>query len=344
MASVSSGAFQVARVIDVVRETATTVTVLFGTDLPLQYRPGQYVQVEFRFGSSRYRRPYSLSSRPGDDHHAITVRHLPGGKVSSYITGQLAIGDPFRVSAARGDFLLPDSRAARRFVFVAGGVGIAPVLPMIRTLLAMPSPPPVSLLYYSRNVDDIVFGEPLAGLADAHAGFDYQPVVTGPRSGWHGLHEPFSCERVLAAAAGDPLTLFYVCGPDAMNGAAVTGLQAAGIPAGQIMVEHFSAATSPERPDRGFPVTFQRKGLLFTRRRRAMTRPGETLLAAAERVGLGTPSDCRQGTCGRCRATLLRGEVVMDEPNSLTVADARAGRILTCVARAASPVIVEWRN
>lgn len=345
MSPVPPETFREARVIDVVRETPTTVTVLFGMRPRLQYRAGQYVQLEFRLGGCRYRRPYSLSSLPDDDHHAVTVRHLPGGMVSRYINEQLAIGDRFGVSSARGDFVLPDSRAGRRFVFIAGGVGIAPVLPMLRTLLAMPSPPAVTLLYYSRHADDIVFAAALADLAAAHpAHLDYQPVVTGPRGGWTGLHEPFAVDRALAAAAGDPRALFYVCGPDALNAVAAEGLQAAGVPAAHIIVEHFSAAESPAPPEQGYPATFQRRGLLLTRRRRILTRPGETLLAAAERAGLTIASDCRQGTCGRCRAELLRGEVVMDEPNSLGVADVRAGRILTCVARPLTPVTVSWRS
>lgn len=343
-APVKTGPLQTAHVVDVVRETPSTVTVVFATATPLPYRPGQYVLVEFRFGSGRYRRAYSLSSIPADDMAAFTVKLVPGGKVSQHINGNLAIGDRFLVSAARGDFLLPDSRAGRRFVLVAGGSGISPVMSLLRTLLAMPEPPPVSLLYYNRNPDDIIFRSRLEHLAADHRHLDLQLVVTGAREGWHGLHEPFAVARVLAAAQGDPQALYYICGPESLIDTAVEGLLAAGVDPALVNAERFATPPVHERPSRGQPVTFVHRGLLLARRTRVRGEAGESLLDLGERAGLRMRSNCRNGTCGACRATLVKGEVVMDEPNSLSLADARAGRILTCISYAESPVVVDLRR
>lgn len=339
-----AGPLQQATVIDVFRETDTTVSVAFATPTPLPYRPGQYVQTVFRLGNGRYRRSYSLSSVPADDYPVITVKHVPGGKVSQFITKELAIGDRFLVSSARGDFVLPDSRAGRRFVFVAGGSGITPVVSLVRTLLAMPAPVPVHLVYYSRNGDDIVMRARLEELADACPHFDLQLIVTGPRAGWSGLHESFSMERVLAAGQQDPQALYYVCGPESLIDSTLSGLAAAGVPPARVFAERFAAEQERDRPASGHAATFISRGLLFSRRTRVRTRAGESLLQAAERAGLRARSNCRTGTCGVCRARLVEGEVSMDEPNSLTLADAQAGRILTCVAYAATPVVVDLRN
>lgn len=339
-----TGPLQMAHVVDVVRETPSTVTVVFATATLLAWRPGQYVLVEFRFGNGRYRRAYSLSNVPADDLPAITVKLVPGGKVSQHITSGLAIGDRFLVSQPRGDFLLPDTRAGRRFVLVAGGSGISPVMSLLRTLLAMPAPPPVSLVYYTRNADDIIFRSALERLAAAHPEFDLQLVVTGPRDGWHGLHEPFGVPRVLAAARGDAQALFYVCGPEALIDTALAGLAEAGVDPGQVLAERFTSAPVRERPGRGHAATFVHRGLLLPRRTKVRGQPGETLLEMAERAGLRARSNCRNGTCGACRATLVKGEVVMDEPNSLSLADARAGRVLTCISYADSPVVVDLRG
>lgn len=339
-----TGPLQTAHVIEVVRETPSAVTVVFATAEPLAYRPGQYLQTVFRLGNGRYRRSYSLSSIPGDEHPAITIKQVPGGKVSQYITHELAIGDRFLVSAPRGHFLLPDSRAGRRFVFVAGGSGITPVMSLVRTLLAMPSPPPVRLVYYSRSGADIIFLSALEELADTCPQFSLQAIVTGPRSGWTGLHEPFALERVLGEAGDDPAALYYVCGPEALIDTTLAGLADAGVVPERVFAEHFAASQERERPMQGFPVTFMHRGLLFSRRTRTRTRVGESLLDAAEHVGLRVRSNCRNGSCGTCRAVLREGEVTMDEPNCLTLADAQAGRILTCIAYAASPVVVDLRN
>jgi len=342
--SASAGPLQMAHVIDVVRETASTVSVVFATQTPLSYRPGQYVQTVFRLGNGRYRRSYSLSSVPGDEHPVITVKHVPGGKVSQYITSQLAIGDRFLVSSARGDFLLPDSRQGRRFVLVAGGSGITPVFSLLRTLLAMPVAVPVSLVYYSRNGDDILFRSALENLAGSHPDFDLQLIVTGPRAGWSGLHEAFAMQRVLAAGRGDAQALYYVCGPENLIDAVLTGLGEAGVPAARVFAERFASTQEKDRPGQGYPVTFVHRGLFFSRRTRTRTHAGESLLDAAERVGLKMRSNCRNGSCGSCRAHLQQGEVSMDEPNGLSLADAQAGRILTCIAYAAAPVVVDLRG
>lgn len=339
-----AGPLHMATVIDVVRETDTTVSVVFASASPLAYRPGQYIQTVFKLGRGRYRRSYSLSSVPADDYATITVKHVPGGKISQYITSQLAIGDRFLVSEARGDFLLPDSRAGRRFVFVAGGSGIAPIMSLVRTLLAMPTPLPVHLLYYTRNGDDIIFRERLEELADAHPHFDLRIAVTGPRAGWTGAHGPFAIQQVLDAGHNDPHALYYLCGPESLIDAAQHGLAEAGIAPARVFMERFATAPGGERPAEGHQATFISRGLLFQRRTRVRTRPGESLLDAAERVGLKVSSNCRNGTCGRCRARLQEGEVAMDEPNSLTLADAQAGRVLTCVSYAATPVVVDLRH
>lgn len=341
----SSGPLQEARVVDIIYETYATTSVVFKTEQALVWRPGQYVQTVFRLGNGRYRRAYSLSNVPDDPYPVITVKHVPGGKVSQYITRDLKIGDKFLVSAARGDFVLPDSRSGRRFVFVAGGSGITPVMSLLRTLLAMPQPVPVSLLYYTRNADEIIFRAPLEALVAAHPAFDLHVIVTGAVTpGWQGESGAFAIDRVLAAGAADPRTLYYVCGPESLNDEALAGLVAAGIAPASIFVERFAPAAERERPDKGYPVTFLHRGLIFQRRTRTKTRPGESLMDAAERMGLRVRSNCRNGTCGTCRAHLPRGEVSMDEPNGLSLADAQAGRILTCIAYAASPVVVDLRN
>ncbi|MFZ5757755.1 MAG: 2Fe-2S iron-sulfur cluster-binding protein [Pseudomonadota bacterium] len=336
--------FQPARVVEVIRETPSTVTVVFATDTPLAYRPGQFVRIEFLFGRGRYRRAYSLCSVPGDPYPAITVKQVPGGKVSEHIVRRLAVGDTFRVSAAEGAFLLPDSRAGRRFVLLAGGSGITPVMSLLRTLLAMPQPPSVTLLYYSHSSDDIIFRAALHELAGRHPSFDLRLFVTGPRESWDGPVEPFS-ERHLAAAAPDPASaLYYLCGPEALLATACSLLAGLGVPPGQVLVEHFATPPIHERPAEGHLLTFLHRGLLVSRRTKVKGRPGESLLDAAERSGLRTRSRCRNGSCGSCRAVLVRGDVVMDEPNSLTVNDARAGRILTCISYAVTPAIIDLRN
>lgn len=330
--------------VHVTRETPSTVTVTFATETPLAYRPGQYVHVEVLLGRGRYRRAFSLSSIPGDPLPAITVKQTPGGKVSDHFVQRLKPGDRFRVSAAEGGFLLPDSRAGRRFVLLAGGSGIVPVMSLLRTLLAMPQPPAVTLLYYSHAGNDIIFRAALQALAGTHPEFDLRLYVTGPGERRAGPPESFCVRHVQDLVAAPTDTLWFLCGPESLLETARTTLETGGVDPSRIIVEHFTAPPVRVRPG-GHPVTFITRGpLRLPRRARVYGRDGETLLDAAERAGLKVRSRCRNGSCGSCRATVLRGEAVMDEPNGLSPADARAGRVLTCIAHAATPVIVDLRS
>lgn len=330
-----------ARVVDIVRETPGSVTVVFGTREPLAWRPGQYVFVEFRFGASRFRRAYSLSNTPADGLPAITVKRVPGGKISSHIVDRLAIGDAFRVSAAQGQFLLPDARAGRSFVFVAGGSGISPVMALLSALHAASEPPAARLLYFVRQPGEVVFRQQLRDMAAAHAGFLLDLVVTGGEGDRAGPRQPLDEARLAGLAAGLEAPLWYVCGPESLINETCAVLARLGVPGAAVRVEHFTAPATAERPAGEQPVTFVRRGLLFSRRRRIRVRPGETLLQAAERVGLKVRHNCRNGTCGSCRVLVLEGETAMDEPNTLGVADASAGRVLACVAHPLTALTVE---
>lgn len=330
-----------ARVVDIVREAPGSVTVVFGTQEPLAWRAGQYVFVEFRFGPSRFRRAYSLSNTPADGLPAITVKRVPGGKVSSHIVDRLAIGDAFRVSAPQGQFLLPDSRAGRSFVFVAGGSGISPIMAMLGSLQATPEPPPARLLYFVRQPGEVIFGQRLMAMAQDNARFSLDLVVTGGDGDRAGPRQPVDAARLAGLAAGLEAPLWYVCGPESLITETRSALAGLGVPDTALFVEHFTAPGTVERPAEEQQVIFVRRGLLFRRRRRVRTRPGETLLQAAERSGLKIRHNCRNGTCGSCRVRVLEGEAAMDEPNTLSVADASAGRVLACVAHPLGDLTVE---
>lgn len=336
---------QPARVVSVTRETPSTVTVAFEPASPLIYRPGQFVQVELLLGRGRYRRSYSLSSVPADAHPTITVKHVPGGKVSEYFNRRIAPGDQFRVSAAEGSFVLPDSRAGRRFVMLAGGSGIVPVISLLRTLLAMPAPPAVTLLYYSHSSADIIFREALHALAGKHPQLDLRLFVTGPRESWDGPVEPFSARHVQDMVESPVETLYYMCGPESLLENIRTTLELGGVDPSRLFAEHFSSPPVRERPASGHSVTFITRGpFRLPRLVRAHGRAGESLLDVAERHGVKARSRCRNGYCGACKATLLRGDIAMDEPNGLSPNDAAAGKVLTCISYASTPVILDLRG
>ncbi len=336
---------QIAEVVSVQRETPSTVTVSFRPADPLMYRPGQYVQIELMLGRSRYKRSYSLSTVPTDSLPAITVKQVPGGKVSDHFNRRLQPGDRFRISAAQGEFLLPDTRTGRHFVMLAGGSGIVPVMSLLRTLLAMPVSPTVTLLYYSHSSADIIFRETLHTLAAEHSNFDLRLFVTGPRESWDGPVEPFSARHVQEFVGSPAETLYYLCGPESLLENIRSTLELGGVDPMHIFAEHFASTPAKERPKTGHAVTFITRGpFRLPRLVRAYGKPGESLLDVAERRGLKARSRCRNGYCGSCKATLMRGDVAMDEPNGLSPNDAVGGKVLTCISYAQTPVIVDLRG
>ena len=334
------------RVARVTRETEDAVTIHLEDPrgLPFVFVPGQFFTLLLRVDGEDVRRAYSASSAPGATSLALTVKRVPGGRVSSYLNDQARDAMVIDVLGPSGSFVVPDrATASRSLVLIAGGSGITPVFSIAHAELAK-GERGVVLVYGNRRERDIIFRRELDELARMHtARFALRHVLSEPSAGWAGgigQLDSAACARELDALGVDAGADYFVCGPDAMMSAARHALDARGVARDRIHEERFG---SP--PPRGSQVAAASEARVVILRagvpeRSVVVAPGQTLLEAGLEAGEAMPFSCAMGGCGACKVKLVAGEVSMDEPSCLSDQERAAGYVLACVGRPKGDVTV----
>ena len=318
--------------------TADAVTITFDDpDRVIGGSAGWYVIVRVVVEGEEHRRAFSLSSTPElAQPPAITVKRHPGGLVSRHLVERARAGDVMGMEpAAAGAFNMGIGAGRRRTLYVfAAGSGIAPVMSIIRGVLAIEVGSVVHLLYGNRAPRDAVFAGELATLASEHPdGFRLSRLYSG--RGERIDHR--SVDQFLVSRPPTTADVWYlVCGPPGMNRTVEARLRSLGAPDDRLLVERYQ----PPYRD-GAPTPYD--GALVRMEDQdsgGRAAAGDVLLDA-----LGGPSSplyyaCRSGVCGTCRALLVTGEVDPGVPFALAEAEQAAGVVLTCVARPLSAEVV----
>ncbi|MET9468864.1 PDR/VanB family oxidoreductase [Streptomyces sp. NPDC006544] len=274
-------------------------------DLPA-WTPGAHVDVRLPSGLVRQ---YSLCGDPcAPGRYTIAIRLVEDGRGGSREAHeQVPEGAELSVRPPRNRFPL---QPAPSYAFVAGGIGITPLLPMVRAAEAAGAT--WTLLYGGRSRASMPF------LAELAAHGDRVTVVAQDEAGLPDLSP---------LAALGPDTLVYCCGPAPLM-AAVEAAAAAGV---AVHTERFSpaAAGSDAKP---FTLELRRSGRLIE------VAAAQSALAAVRRELPDTPYSCEQGFCGTCRHRVLSG--VVDHRDTLLTDGEREDSMLLCVSRAAADHLV----
>jgi ferredoxin-NADP reductase/MOSC domain-containing protein YiiM len=343
--------FRAMTVSKTVAETSVTTSVYLTADsgspidTPL---PGQYLtlRVALPDGSTAVR-SYSISGMPDPASYRITVKREDHGQISRYIHDQLRVGASLEVAAPRGEFVLRE--AADPVLLVSAGVGVTPVISMLRRLAEAGSEREIWWIQAARTPDDQVFareaGDYLRRLPNAHAVTFYTRYPTPVAGSFAGrpTEERLRELGVPARAAA------YVCGPAGFIADVTTALGDLGLEPGQIHSEVFTTLApinpgvvahdlvSPHQPagapGTGPAVTFARSGLTVR------WRSGDTsLLQLAEASDVPTRFSCRTGVCHTCVTPLIEGSVSYD-PDPLELPP--EGQVLLCCARPAADLVLD---
>ncbi|MBC2589707.1 MULTISPECIES: PDR/VanB family oxidoreductase [Rhodococcus] len=302
--------------IDVVVEKVDTVATgvkalvlrpVTGTSLPT-WTPGAHIDVLLPSGPVRQ---YSLCGDPSDsDAWRIAVLREPPAKGrggSEYIHTSVHAGTKLRVGLPRNNFPFVESS---RYLFVAGGIGITPILPMIARAQDLGAD--WHLVYGGRTAESMAFRDELSRYGDR--------VEILPEDN----HGPIDLDRVLREPRND--TAVYCCGPSGLLEAIEHRF--ASWPEGALHTERFIPAVAPEASgDTAFEVVLAKQNRSF------VVPTGETILHTLESNGIDVLSSCQQGMCGRCEQTVLEG-IPDHRDEILTPEEQAAGEyILICVSR-----------
>lgn len=342
--SLAENAF-LARVTHIHRETPRAVTIEFELleGFRLNYRAGQYVAISLAIGGALFQRCYSLSSAPDENRYAITVQKIFHGRVSIYLNDSLRVGDQFYVSEPAGNFVVSnDLPSEQRYLMLAGGSGIGPVYSLIKDLLGKNPDTEIQLSYFSRSADQCIFRRELERLSRQHPGLLVQFHFTRKEGHYHDPARRLTSDGMLALVSDPTQTQFYICGPNSMVKACMEGLHSARVGENRTHIELFNRPPLSLAPTELKPrvVTFLPDSV-FGKTRHVRQRKVETVLDSARLAGIHIPQKCSVGNCGTCKVKLKSGSVLMDEPNSLSVEDAKEGYVLSCMAYPCENLVVQ---
>ena len=313
-------------------------------DMPVAFVPGQHIPVRIAVpGQAPLIRTYSLSYAPSDGQLRISVKAQ--GPASRYLHTHIGVGDTLDVRLPMGSFTL-DSLSPRPLVLIGAGVGITPLMAMLREQLASTPSRRVHLFQGARSLADLPFQGELAALQQ-HAGerLRLHRALSQPEAGAVPGRDyehtgRLGIEQIKAALTLDDYD-FYLCGPGAFTQDIYEGLRSVGVADGRIHAEAFGPSTLRRHGDGDQPVLQQPPAasqavpVYFARSAKEARWAPEsgTLLELAEARGLSPEFSCRGGSCGTCRTKVVSGQVHYPNPPA-ELPD--AGEALICCAVPAS--------
>ena len=280
-----------------------------GESLP-SFEPGAHIDVHLDGGLVRQ---YSLANfQPDPDSYTIAIGLADASRGGSrYVHDSVAVGDELRIGLPRNSF--PLAPEAEGYAFVAGGIGITPILSMVRWCEMARKP--WRLLYAARSRQRAAYAEELVALGGGRVRLHFDDE-TGQMADLAGF---------LARLRRDEHV--YCCGPEPLM--QVVATQTAAHPADCVHFERFSAAEAPAAGgNRPFRVRLKSSG------RELQIDAGSSILDALEQAGIDHPFACREGLCRSCEAEVCSG---LPDHRDYVLSDAEKASnrmMMVCVSRA----------
>jgi ferredoxin-NADP reductase/DMSO/TMAO reductase YedYZ heme-binding membrane subunit len=353
-----SGELEIARIF---QETHDVKTFRFvapgGGPLPFQHTAGQYLNLQLTIDGKRVNRSYTIASSPTRNAYCeISVKRATDGYGSKHLHDTWREGARVKVSAPAGKFVFA-GHESERVVLVAGGIGITPMMSVVRCMTDRGWKGDMYLVFSVKKVSDVVFSSELAYLQARFPNLRVKVTVTDdPDAAWDGARGKVTRELVQSFVPDLKRGPVMLCGPDPMMTAMRALFVEIGVPDAEIHQEAFvspppvdetatngvtngarqGAADEPAlEPGAAVAIKFERAG------KTAELTSELSVLECAEDNGVEIPFECRSGICGQCKTRLISGKVTMEVQDALTPADRSKGLILACQARASRDVVVD---
>lgn len=277
-----------ARVVSIEFEAEDILSIVLrplDSSVPSLVDPGSHIDIHLPNGMMR---SYSLSNGLTQQRglRLTVARDANSRGGSAYIHDKLRVGQILEISKPRNNFVLDEQ--ATRSVFIAGGIGVTPFIPMMARLNAIGKP--WRLHYCTRDRDRAALVEEIEQLAASGPG-QFLPH----HDDTDGL---FDLRGTLASLSQDAHV--YCCGPSGMLDAFRNSAQTTGISSERTHYEYFNADVDSATTG-GFVVALQKTGSEFS------VQAGETILQALVRHGVSVSSSCEEGICGACETRVIEG-------------------------------------
>lgn len=347
------------RIKELRRETPECVSVLLDVPSELQntfaFRQGQHLVFRSMHEGQEIRRSYSICSSPQEGELRVAVKKLPGGLFSTRLHEQAQEGDEVDVMAPQGRFYTPlDPTHQKRYLLVAAGSGITPIISIIKAVLREEPLSEVVLLYGNRQKNSIIFREALDALKNRYLErFSMYHILSRERTATDLLSGRIDREKMASffqhVIPPSRIDEVFLCGPEAMIFNCREAALEAGIAQHRIHYELFYSAEAAARnqgrakeeaSQNDKPRSRIRLQLDAGTMEFELGEEGDSILDAALKNGADLPYSCKGGVCATCRCKLEAGQVTMDVNYALEPDELAAGFILACQSHPASEEVV----
>lgn len=332
---------------DIQPQTRDAVALCFEVPHELKdsfrFRQGQHLVVRAHIDGEEVRRSYSICSSANDGELRVAVKRVAGGTFSTYANEHLKPGSELEVMPPEGKFYIDlDANRAGRYLGVAAGSGITPLLSIIQTTLETEPNSVFTLLYGNRSTASTMFREELEDLKNRYLerlnlifvfSREQQDVDL-----YNGHIDADKCNRLFSQWIDvRNLDAAFICGPQEMTETVRDSLQENGLQPQHIHFELFAA------PGAGQPsVARAARAALDTSSSRVsvisdgreisfdLPRNTQSVLDAGNAQGADLPYSCKAGVCSTCKCKVIEGEVEMDANFALEDYEVAAGYVLSC--------------
>jgi ring-1,2-phenylacetyl-CoA epoxidase subunit PaaE len=345
------------KVMEVRRETPDAVSIVLEPPADardaFRFEAGQHLTLRRELGGEEQRRNYSLCVAPSEGRLRIGIKQMAGGCFSVFANTELKPGDVIEAMAPHGSFTWAfEPGARRRYLAVAGGSGITPILSLMKTALMTEPGSRFTLFYGNRACASIMFLEEIAALKDRFIDrlqvFHFLEEEAEEIELFNGRLDAAKCGEALDALVDAArLDVAFLCGPEAMMQAAEAALKARGVAPEHIRIERFTtgepdaaraaAAAALVAKAAGLKMSVQLDGRRFS----VTFDPKKgSILESVRAAGYAAPYACKGGVCATCRAKVTAGQVEMKANYALTPEEVAEGYVLTCQAAPVSEGVV----
>lgn len=336
---------------DVRKETSDCISVAFAVPTELQdvyrFKQGQYLTLRTTINGEDVRRSYSICSGVNDGELRVAIKKVENGVFSSWAMASLKKGETLDVMTPMGTFTSEiNAEQKKRYLLVAAGSGITPMMSIARSVLTTEPKSEVTLLFGNRHFSSIIFRDQLEDMKDSYLGrfrvfhvLSAEPNDVQLFSGRIDTPklEGF-CETFIDMASMDEV---FVCGPEPMIRCVKDFALAKGVSEDHV---HFELFVSPNqtnyKPHQDAPKPVVDSGkkcavtVIFDGQESNFFMPmdGTKILDAAQQSGMDIPFSCKGGMCCTCRAHLSDGQAEMVVNYALEPGEVESGYVLTCQA------------
>lgn len=298
-------------------------------ELPFNFLPGQYLSFRIKTGTRLLTRSYSISSAPYQKNFCdITVKKSENGLGSDFLHSQVKIGSLLECIGPEGTFTFTGCES-NDLVMIAGGIGITPLISILKSLAIKKWPHNIYLLFAISTPADILFQNELQEIKSQYS-FLKLLILPSKITGfaWEGPHGRINSKHLTDFVPHINHHRVHLCGPEAMMTATITILKSLGVSDTQIYTEAFG------RSGNILDDSLVDATILFKKSKTScFVQAGKTLLEAAEEAGILIDSSCQTGFCGTCKVQLLTGQTKMHSDEALSRSELKNNIVLACQAR-----------